>query len=137
MKIRKKAREVAFKILFAVDVGKNTLPDVVASMQNESPVVLDLALKLVKGTLEHIVELDNKIVPLLENWDFKRISATDRNLLRLALYEIDYVENQDPGLVVYEAVELSKKYGSDKSKEFVNGILRGYLRYREGEKEKA
>ena len=137
MKIRKKAREVAFKMLFAVDVGKNTLPDVVASMQNESPVVLDLALKLVKGTLEHIVELDNKIVPLLENWDFKRISATDRNLLRLALYEIDYVENQDPGLVVYEAVELSKKYGSDKSKEFVNGILRGYLRYREGEKEKA
>lgn len=137
MKIRKKAREVAFKMLFAVDVGKNTLPDVVASMQNESPVVLDLALKLVKGTLEHIVELDNKIVPLLENWDFKRISATDRNLLRLALYEIDYVENQDPGLVVYEAVELSKKYGSDKSREFVNGILRGYLRYREGEKEKA
>jgi len=137
MKIRKKAREIAFKILFAVDVGKNALPDVVASMQNESPVVLDLALKLAKGTLEHIVELDNKIASLLENWDFERVSATDRNLLRLALYEIDYVKNQDSGLVVYEAVELSKKYGSDKSKEFINGILRGYLRYREGEKEKA
>ena len=137
MKVRKRAREVAFKILFAVDVGKNALPDVVASMQNESPVAMDLALKLVKGTLEHMTELDNKIVSLLENWDFERISATDRNLLRLALYEIDYVENQEPGLVVYEAVELSKKYGSEKSREFINGILRNYLRLRENEKEKA
>ena len=137
MKVRKRAREVAFKILFAVDVGKNTLPDVVASMQNESPVAMDLALKLVKGILEHMVELDNKIVSLLENWDFERLSATDRNLLRLALYEIDYMENQEPGLVVYEAVELSKKYGSEKSREFINGILRNYLRHREDEKEKA
>ena len=137
MKVRKRAREVAFKILFAVDIGKNALPDVVASMQNESPVAMDLALKLVKGTLEHMTELDNKIVSLLENWDFERVSATDRNLLRLALYEIDYVENQEPGLVVYEAVELSKKYGSEKSREFINGILRNYLRLRENEKEKA
>ncbi len=137
MKVRKKAREVAFKILFAVDVGKNALPDVVASMQNESPVVMELALKLVKGVLGNIVKLDNKIIPLLENWELNRISATDRNLLRLALYEIDYVENEDPGLVVYEAVELSKKYGTEKSREFVNGILRSYLRQKESEKEKA
>jgi len=137
MKVRKKAREIAFKILFAVDVGKNALPDVVASMQNESPVVIDLALKLVKGALEHIGELDNKIVSLLENWEFDRVSATDRNLLRLAMYEIDYVKNQDPGLVVYETVELSKKYGSEKSREFINGILRSYLRRKEDEKEEA
>lgn len=137
MKVRKKAREIAFKMLFAVDVGKNALPDVVASMQNESPVVIDLALKLVKGALEHIGELDNKIVSLLENWEFDRVSATDRNLLRLAMYEIDYVKNQDPGLVVYETVELSKKYGSEKSREFINGILRSYLRRKEDEKEEA
>lgn len=137
MKVRKKAREVAFKMLFAIDVGKNALPDVAASMQNESPVVIDLALKLVKGALEHMGELDNKIIPLLENWNFDRISATDRNLLRLALYEINYLENEDPGLVVYETVELSKKYGSEKSREFINGILRSYLRRKEDEKEEA
>jgi N utilization substance protein B len=137
MKVRKKARELAFKILFALDVGKNSLPDVVNSLSPESPVVMSLALELVKGVNSHIKELDEKIVPLLENWEFGRISATDRNVLRLAIYEINYVKENDPGVAVFEAVEIAKKYGSDKSKEFVNGILRSYLRRMENEEEKA
>jgi N utilization substance protein B len=137
MKVRKKARELAFKILFALDVGKNSLPDVVNSLSPESPVVMSLALELVKGVNSHIKELDEKIVPLLENWEFGRISATDRNVLRLAIYEINYVKENDPGVAVFEAVEIAKKYGSDKSKEFVNGILRSYLRQMENEEEKA
>ncbi len=136
MKIRRKARETAFKILFAVDIGKNSLPDVVSLFQYEPPVAMDYALKLVRGTLEHIKEIDQRIVGLLENWDFGRISAPDKEILRLALYEIDYLDEVDDGLAVYEAVEIAKKYGTDNSKDFVNGILRSYLRRTQNESEK-
>ena len=137
MKIRRKARETAFKILFAVDVGKNALPDVLSLFQHEPPVAIDIALKLVNGTLTNIKEIDEKIISLLENWDFGRLSAPDKEILRLALYEIDYSNGSDDGLVVYEAVEIAKKYGAENSKDFVNGVLRSYLRRKQGEPETA
>ncbi len=137
MSIRSKAREIAFKIVFAMDRGKSSLPDVATSFQYESPVVMDYALKLSRGTVEHLDEIDSKIVPLLQNWDFSRLAAPDKELLRLAIYEIDYVKDSDPGAVIYDIVELAKKYGTENSSEFVNGILRSYLRRKENAAQKA
>jgi N utilization substance protein B len=135
MKIKRKARETAFKILFAVDVGKSSLPDVVSLFQYEPPVAMNYALKLVNGILGNLKNIDEKIVSLLENWDFNRVSVPDKEVLRLALYEIDFENDIDDGLAVFEAVEIAKKYGTKNSKDFVNGILRSYLRRKQGEPE--
>ncbi len=136
MSIRTRARELAFKIIFAMDMGKNSLPDVATNFSYESPVVMDYALELTKGTFEHLNEIDQKIASLLENWDFSRLAVPDKEILRLAIYEIDYSGMDDPGPVVYDAVEIAKKYGTENSGEFVNGILRSYLRRKENAPQK-
>jgi transcription termination factor NusB len=61
----------------------------------------------------------------------------DKEILRLALFEIDYLDGSDPGAVVFDAVEIAKKYGTENSGEFVNGILRSYLRRKENAAQKA
>ncbi len=135
--IRSQARELAFKIFFAMDMGKNPLPDVATNFSYESPVAMDYALKLVKGVVEHLQEIDEKIVSLLENWDFSRLAVPDKEILRLAIYEIDYLSDGEAGPIVYDAVEIAKKYGTENSGEFVNGILRSYLRRKQNAAQEA
>jgi len=136
MKNRSKSREIAFKVLFAVDRGNSNVPDALSLFQYESPVVLDYSLQLVNGTLRHTKEIDSLIEKNLRDWDFERISVPDKEILRLALFEINYT-GIDEGVVVYEAVELAKKYGTEKSPNFVNGILREILRRVKDESKKA
>jgi N utilization substance protein B len=128
MKVRRKAREIAFRVLFAVDTGKNTVPDAFIPFRYEDPIANEYALKLVIGSLDIINEIDVKITSFLENWTLERINAIDKQLLRLAIFEIDNFEDVEDGIVVYEAVELAKKYGDENSPSFINGILRNYLR---------
>ena len=79
----------------------------------------------VKGTRAHLEEIDALITThLKEGWQLSRIMAADRNILRLAVYEMKFVEPTLPkNIVINEAVELAKKYGTDDSSRFVNGIL--------------
>ncbi len=133
MKSRSKAREIAFKVLFAVDRGGSSIPDVLSLFQYEPPVVLEYSLRLVNGVLKYMDAIDKIIENNLKDWELDRISVPDKEILRLALFEIDYVDGIDDGVVVYEAVEIAKKYGTDKSSNFVNGILREILRGRKNE----
>lgn len=135
MKIKRKAREIALKTLFAVEVGKNNFADALYVSRNEDPVALNYAINLVKGVLEKKMQIDETICSLLENWSFDRISEVDKQILRLAIYEIKDIEGVDDGVVVYEMVELAKKYGDINSKDFVNGILRSFLRGSRSESE--
>ncbi len=136
MSIRSQARELAFKIFFAMDMGKNSLPDIATNFSYESPVAMDYALKLIRGTMEHLDEIDAKIASLLKNWDFSRLAVPDREILRLSIFEIDCLSDDEAGPIVYDAVEIAKKYGTENSGEFVNGILRSYLRRRENAAQK-
>lgn len=135
MKVKEKGREVAFKVLFALDVGKNTLPDAILFFRYELPVVLDYATLLVNGTLSRIEYIDKNIESLLDKWNIDRIYIVDKELLRLGLFEIEFVDDIDDGLVVYEVVELAKKYGDRESGNFINGILRNFLRQKEKQTE--
>ncbi len=135
MKVKERGREIAFKLLFAVDVGKNALPDAVLFFRYEVPVVLDYAMLLVKGTFNHINYIDKNIANLLEKWSIDRINTVDKELLRLGFFEIEFVTDIDDGLVVYEVVELAKKYGDTESGSFVNGVLRNFLRQKEKQQE--
>jgi len=133
MNPKSKGREIALSVLFAVDLGKNSVADAFLSFKYEPPVSLEYALKLVQGTLENLEQIDNKIQSLLKNWVLERLNAVDKEILRIAIYEIDNLAENDAGAIVYDAVELAKRYGDLNSGDFINGILRNYLREKNGE----
>ena len=83
---------------------------------------------LVRGTIEHQEKIDDMIRAQADNWRLERMPAVDRNILRLAIYEMLH-ERETPKLVVMdEAIELAKKFGSEQSGRFVNGLLDGLLK---------
>jgi N utilization substance protein B len=79
--------------------------------------------KLVEGVVSHQEELDAHIVRHSEHWRLERMTIVDRNLLRLAIYELLYQPQIPPKVAINEAVEMAKRYGSEASGAFVNGIL--------------
>ncbi len=124
---RRLAREVAFKALFQVDIGKcrtelalrHSLEGVDLSSEE-----VQFITELVSGTVDHTALLDEMIKKHLIKWELDRISAVDRNLLRLGLYEIVYRPDIPHAVSINEALELAKKYGSTgEAVGFINGIL--------------
>ena len=133
---RKLAREASFKALFQLDFNfeedKREYCENLAieTMFDDEPKLtskkdLEYVESSVKGTRAHLEEIDAIITThLKESWLLSRIMAADRNILRLAVYEMKFVEPMLPkNIVINEAVELAKKYGTDDSSRFVNGIL--------------
>lgn len=78
---------------------------------------------LIKGTLEHREQLDNEIKKHTQNWDLGRMAVVDRNILRLAIYEMLHREDIPPIVSINEAVDIAKKFSTEESGRFVNGIL--------------
>jgi transcription antitermination protein NusB len=128
---RKRAREIAFKILFQADVGRNpwqeVLPRTMAEV-NLPEKSLDFLSASVKGTIAHLKEIDAVITKYAVDWRLERIANTDRNVLRLAVHELLYMPEIPAGVTANEAVELAKRYGDDESGRFVNGILGNIVR---------
>ena len=92
------------------------------------PTAEDLAVQefmeaLVRGVLEHRAQLDAEIARYAKNWDISRMAAVDRNVLRLAIYEMMFREDIPPVVSINEAVDIAKKFSTDESGRFVNGIL--------------
>ncbi len=79
--------------------------------------------KLIRGVLESLPELDQKIKDFAQNWDLPRIAAVDRNILRLAIYEMLHRDDIPPVVSINEAVDIAKKFSTQDSGKFVNGIL--------------
>ncbi len=130
------AREAAFKALFQLDFNFEEAEReacenlAVETMYDDEPRLTskkDLAFidATVKGTRAHLPQIDELIVThLKQGWQLSRLMAADRNILRLAVYEMKFVEPTiEKGVAINEAVELAKKYGTDDSSRFVNGIL--------------
>ncbi|NBR86993.1 MAG: transcription antitermination factor NusB, partial [Verrucomicrobia bacterium] len=78
---------------------------------------------LIKGTLEHRTEVDAVIQKFAKNWDIGRMATVDRNILRLAIYEMLHRDDIPPVVSINEAVDIAKKFSTDDSGKFVNGIL--------------
>ena len=133
MGLKYKGREIAVRALYAIEVGKNSVADALLPFKYESPVALEYALKLVNGTLEKLQEIDEAISNLLENWKLERMNVIDKQIIRIAIYELDQVDPVEQGVVVHDSVELAKRYGDLNSGDFVNAILRSYLRVKYGE----
>ncbi|MBI4845386.1 MAG: transcription antitermination factor NusB [Candidatus Omnitrophica bacterium] len=126
MRKRTKSRECALQILYAFDIGGNKDKDIAANYwkQNESDVqIKKFSMDLVTGTLEKIKDIDKLISKYADNWRLERMAVIDRNIIRMATYELLYVEDIPPKVAINEAVELAKKFGDDESGRFVNGVL--------------
>lgn len=120
------AREMAFKLLFQTDVGRNPWQQAMDRMLEEEPLPdksREFLEQLVKGTLRHLKEIDQLISQHSREWSLERMANTDRNILRMAVFEIKYIEDVPAGAAINEAVELAKRYGDENSGKFVNGIL--------------
>lgn len=78
---------------------------------------------LIKGTIQHLQELDEAIQKYTKNWDLRRIAVVDRNILRLAIFEMRYRSDIPPIVSINEAVDIAKKFSTEESGRFVNGIL--------------
>ena len=133
---RKLAREAAFKALFQLDFNfeedrreycENLAIETMFDDEPRLTMKKDLAFieTLVKGTRARLEEIDEILTShLKEGWQLPRIMAADRNIVRLVVYEMKFVEPKlSKSIIINEAIELAKKYGTDDSSRFVNGIL--------------
>ena len=123
---RRKARELALKALYMFDVQGE--PDVKALQcfwegQPAKEEVRTRAEKMVRGVLDHVKELDRKIATASKHWRIERMSRVDRNVLRLAAFEILHDPEVPEQVSIDEAVEIARRYGDNKSSAFINGIL--------------
>ncbi|MGD8400520.1 MAG: transcription antitermination factor NusB [Bacillota bacterium] len=124
---RKVARELAFQIIFEIDVGKHKWREVLARVLNEETELpqrsREFLTVLVTGIMEHLAEIDGVIAKYARDWTVERLANTDRNILRMAVFELKHLSEIPIGATVNEAVELAKRYGEADSGKFVNGIL--------------
>ena len=124
---RRNAREMALQVLYQFDVrGNDAEADDALAMRLKptlSKDARDYTLKLVQGVKYHKKQIDALIETASENWSLKRIALVDRNILRLAAFEILYCDDIPHKVAIDEAVELGKEFGTKESGSFINGIL--------------
>jgi N utilization substance protein B len=123
---RRRAREAAIQYHFWRDLQGGNAPERIEDFWEFCPVKLgvrEFAQPLIEGMVAHLPEIDERIRRYSENFDFHRISAVDRNIMRLAIYEMLFRDDIPPVVSINEAIELAKTFGGAESGRFVNGIL--------------
>ncbi|MFB4166430.1 transcription antitermination factor NusB [Virgibacillus sp. JSM 102003] len=119
---RHSAREKAFQVLFQLGINDNN-PDKAVEEHLETVEIDAFLMSLVKGVTENKAVLDDIISNNLENWTIDRIASVEKTILRIAILEINYIEDIPTNVSINEAVELANMYGDEKSGKFVNGVL--------------
>ncbi len=133
MSTRRQAREMALQMLYQSDVGGAEEEQVLAGFRPteysaDGERAFSYARSLVEGTLSHRQEIDDLIRQQAEHWRLERMPPVDRNILRLAVYEFLYQTDVPKLVILDEAIELAKEFGSEQSGRFVNGLLDGILK---------
>jgi N utilization substance protein B len=125
MATRHQARMAVVSLLYAFDLGNGNIAQHTDEILEEKKIrnkQKDFALTLYEGVMQNIVRVDEAIVKHLKEWDFERLGAIERATLRLATYEILFGE-LDSAVVINEAVEITKAFGTEQSPKFINGVL--------------
>lgn len=131
---RRKGRILAFQALFSWDMGNGDVAslmdfpwtrDISSNEEDGFPVgdSESFARLLVAGTIEHVAEIDELIAKHLDSWELSRINKVDLAILRISVYPLLYQKDLHPSIVINEAVDISKEFGSDDSYKFVNAVL--------------
>jgi len=128
---RTRARELAMQGLYQLDVqGPDLLQRLAEFLRENDPhlLVRKLASEWTKGTWENLALCDGFIAASTIKWQLSRLSAVDKSILRLAVYQLKFCPDIPPRVVINEAIELAKKFSTDKSPAFVNGVLDAVLK---------
>jgi N utilization substance protein B len=125
VKERRKAREIVLQALYAWEVGGSPIRETLGQLCKEriAAETADYAEQLASRVEEHRERLDAYIADQTANWRLDRFAAVDRNILRMAIAEMLFMEDVPAKVSIDEAIELAKKYSTEKSGKFVNGIL--------------
>lgn len=126
MGLRRRSRELALQMLFQMDMGTVKLKDLEENFlpQASAPEAAKImALRITRETWDRLADIDGQLRGLAENWDLTRMAAVDRNILRLATYEIRFDSEIPKSVAINEAIEIVKRYSTEESSKFVNGIL--------------
>ncbi len=126
MRRRTKARELALQFLYQLDLrGESVIEDLgdFLGISSKDRQCQEFALRLITGTKDLRPEIDEILTKVARNWDLKRMATIDRNILRMALFEILYCEDIPPKVSINEAIELGKRFSTANSGSFINGIL--------------
>jgi N utilization substance protein B len=131
MGARRKARELALQMLYQHDLSGNT-PDTIVStfedLQKSKPNTREFATRIFKGTVDNLTSIDEMIVQQADNWRLSRMAVVDRNIIRMSIYEFLHEKDTPKLVIIDEAIEIAKKFGTQKSSQFINGILDGILK---------
>ncbi len=126
MGLRRAARECALQMLYQLDVGKHSKDEILLTywqMNEHPPKVREFAEQLFEGTVQRLKQIDKVIQQHTKNWRLGRMAAVDRNVLRLAVFEFLSGGKTPDTVVINEALEIARKFSTQESAQFVNGIL--------------
>lgn len=125
MATRQQARMAVVSLLYAYDLGNGNIAEHSAEILEEKKIrnkQKDFAMGLYDGVMQNLETVDKAIIEHLKEWDFERLGSIERATLRLAAYEILFGE-LDSAVVINEAVEITKAFGTEQSPKFINGVL--------------
>ena len=125
MATRHQARTAVVGLLYAFDLGNENIAKFSDEILEEGKIrnkQKEFALDLFRGVMDNLSSIDDAIVKHLKDWDFERLGSVERATLRLGAYEIMYTE-LDSAVVINEAIEVSKAFGTEQSPKFINGVL--------------
>lgn len=131
MGARRKARELALQMLYQHDVSGNAADTIISTfedLQKSKPNTREFAVRVFKGTVENLAKIDDMIQVQAENWRISRMAVVDRNIIRMSIYEFLHEDDTPKLVIIDEAIEIAKKFGTQKSSQFINGILDGILK---------
>ena len=126
MRKRRKSREFALQVLYQLNITQQDVNKTLAQFQDHfsgGDERDDFMEHLVNGVMDHCQEIDRLIEKYSENWRLDRMNMIDRTILRIATFELLYCEEIPPKVTMNEAIELGKRFGSEDSGSFINGIL--------------
>lgn len=132
---RRKARILAFQGLYSWEVSQCDPSELFAfswSREEPSEDIKVFASLMIKGTVAHIAEIDERIKKSLKTWDFERLERVNLAILRISTYALLYQKDIPPGVTIDEAVEITKEYGTADSFRFINGVLDNIQKHLDG-----
>jgi transcription antitermination protein NusB len=127
---RRKARETALRVLYEIELGKPNVAEAIEAAVIDTEISHDLAdymQRLVLGVREHRWALDGLIGRYLKDYDVTRLAVIDKNVLRIAAYELLHVPEIPPAVSINEAIEIARRFSTQESGKFVNGVLGNLL----------
>ena len=123
---RRKSRQHTLKILYRRDITNEDIDKIIKSYWEENKInsgITEFSEQLAKGTVNNLEKIDDYIGKVSEHWALDRMGVIDRNILRIAVHELLFMEDIPPKVTIDEAIEIAKKFGTDDSADFVNGLL--------------